>query len=814
MHLNDLLSRLRSVKSSGDGHTARCPAHDDAENSLSIGRGEDGRLLLNCHAGCEPGAIVAAMGITYRDLFPPESKPQNGKPQITAVWPYTDENGKTLYEKMRRDPGKKFSHRVPTADGGYTYKMEGVRRVLFRLDKLHASPPTRFVFLVEGEKDAETLEKHGLLATTNSCGAKAWRAEYTEQLKKFSTVIILIDEDAAGHARARKLKKLLPNARVIRLPGLEVRSKHGQDVTDWLELGHTIDELKALVASGVDMTPEEEAPSPAKEPAPAPKKPQSKSYRPLGYRGDHFYFLPQKTQQLVSLTAASMGMVPNLLRLAPIQHWETSFLDGDGKFSKNAAVDYLIREAHEVGVFDIDLVRGRGAWRDGDNIVYHKGDCLIVDGTVTALGDLPTNYVYERGSTVEIQPAAYVPSDERANFMRLCNLFAWQSPESSKLLAGWTVLSPVCGVLDWRPHILITAPTGAGKSWILSDVLSKFDQTSLCVQGATTEPGLRQALGRNAISVLFDEAEPDDFGANRIQKILELARQASSKGDFKVYKGTPGGQALSYDICAMFCLASIGADLRKKADKNRFCILELKAAPGGPHFKKVAELAHATITPAFTSGMVARSVRLAREIMESAKTYCEAFTAELGSRRLGDQIGTLMAGWWHLENDIPVSPEKAEEHAQEFILDGVISENEMGDEARCLQHILEYRTVIDLGLDRPHRIEQSVGELLELAAPRVSVNGTTAAREALERMGIKAEEDAIYVSTSHSAIAKMMAGTPWPHGWSAQLRRLEGADSPRKVVRFAGSVSKSTLIPWSIVLGEPEKVEAQSEIPF
>jgi Toprim domain len=32
---------------------ARCPAHEDREPSLSISNGENGRLLLKCHAGCE-----------------------------------------------------------------------------------------------------------------------------------------------------------------------------------------------------------------------------------------------------------------------------------------------------------------------------------------------------------------------------------------------------------------------------------------------------------------------------------------------------------------------------------------------------------------------------------------------------------------------------------------------------------------------------------------------------------------------------------------------------------------------------------------
>lgn len=41
--------------------TARCPAHDDRRPSLSITDGDNGRLLLHCHAGCNYQDIVAAI---------------------------------------------------------------------------------------------------------------------------------------------------------------------------------------------------------------------------------------------------------------------------------------------------------------------------------------------------------------------------------------------------------------------------------------------------------------------------------------------------------------------------------------------------------------------------------------------------------------------------------------------------------------------------------------------------------------------------------------------------------------------------------
>src|SRR5262245_27581615 len=71
--VQDLLARLERVSKTHTGWTARCPAHEDARPSLSIGTAEDGRILLRCFAGCDLTAIVSALRIEVRDLFPDQS---------------------------------------------------------------------------------------------------------------------------------------------------------------------------------------------------------------------------------------------------------------------------------------------------------------------------------------------------------------------------------------------------------------------------------------------------------------------------------------------------------------------------------------------------------------------------------------------------------------------------------------------------------------------------------------------------------------------------------------------------------------------
>ena len=78
MRFEEILSRFPDAKKSGDGWTAKCPAHKDGTASLSISEGSDGRTLLKCHAGCTPDAICSSLGLSLKDLFLRNGQ-QNGK---------------------------------------------------------------------------------------------------------------------------------------------------------------------------------------------------------------------------------------------------------------------------------------------------------------------------------------------------------------------------------------------------------------------------------------------------------------------------------------------------------------------------------------------------------------------------------------------------------------------------------------------------------------------------------------------------------------------------------------------------------------
>lgn len=241
MILDTFLDKLDNVRPAGGGYTSICPSHDDSQNSLSVTEGEDERILLKCHAGCTAEMIVHAMGLELKDLF---ARTTNFA-EPDAIYVYTDEQGNELYQAVRL-PGKQFRQRHYAPDspdakeGGWVWKLEGVRRVLYHLPEvIEGVRAGRTIYIVEGEKDVETLRSKGYVATCNPMGAGKWKEEYAAVFAG-ANVIIIQDRDAPGRAQAEAVKKsLLPYAK-----GIWIReSKRGKDVTDHVIAGYEIPDL-------------------------------------------------------------------------------------------------------------------------------------------------------------------------------------------------------------------------------------------------------------------------------------------------------------------------------------------------------------------------------------------------------------------------------------------------------------------------------------------------------------------------------------------------------------------------------------------
>lgn len=227
---------------------ARCPAHDDNVASLSIDEADD-RVLIKCHRGCDTRDVVAALGLTMQNLFD-EDAASAGRSVEDATYDYRSADGQLLYQVVRYRP-KDFRVRRP-APGGWSWDLDGVDRVPYRLPDFADATE---IIVVEGEKDADRLAHHGLVATSNAGGAGKWRAEWAP-LFTGKNVTIIPDNDDPGRSHAAEvmssLEKYARRVRIVELPGVKPKG----DVSDWLD-DHSFEELTELLRPSVAPTIDE-----------------------------------------------------------------------------------------------------------------------------------------------------------------------------------------------------------------------------------------------------------------------------------------------------------------------------------------------------------------------------------------------------------------------------------------------------------------------------------------------------------------------------------------------------------------------------
>ena len=245
---------LSGWRKSGKEYKARCPAHNDKNPSLSIGRGDDGKIIFHCYAGCDQRDIVDALGLQFQDLYPQKQKPK-GPPEVVARYEYHDASGALLYRVCRFSPGarQRFmpEHKTNT---GWQWGMGPKGPTLYRLPGLlQAVKDKRPIIIVEGEKDADNVYSLGLDATCCPSGANNWREHYQNHFQG-ADVYVCGDNDAAGRSYVASvvtnLQGVAKSIRVVRLP----LKKRGADVSDWIAKGGTIEGFQRLMRAAKKIT--------------------------------------------------------------------------------------------------------------------------------------------------------------------------------------------------------------------------------------------------------------------------------------------------------------------------------------------------------------------------------------------------------------------------------------------------------------------------------------------------------------------------------------------------------------------------------
>jgi KaiC/GvpD/RAD55 family RecA-like ATPase len=224
----------KRVRRKHDSLQAQCPAHEDRNPSLTVSHGDRQDIVLHCHAGCTPTAVLTALNLTFNDISTPRDTPQRDTHYL-----YTDSFNKPLF-RVVRTPDKKFWQQRLTPNGEWVNGLGDTVRVLYRLSDVQTAVlNNKPIWIVEGEKDADRLHRMGLVATTNPGGAGKWLPHHTQTVAG-AELHIVADKDDPGRAHATQIRDACtPHG--CRVTIWEAAT--GKDITDHLNAGHRIDEL-------------------------------------------------------------------------------------------------------------------------------------------------------------------------------------------------------------------------------------------------------------------------------------------------------------------------------------------------------------------------------------------------------------------------------------------------------------------------------------------------------------------------------------------------------------------------------------------
>jgi KaiC/GvpD/RAD55 family RecA-like ATPase len=233
--------------------------HADATPSLRINLAKDAWRCDPCAAhgtlGGRATHLMVAAGMAAdtteaAKLLAPRKEPERAQPppppdqqRLAAEYDYRSADGTLLYQVRRFEwtnddgsTGKTFSQRRALPGGGWEGRLGDVERTPYKhCEMIEAIGSGKTLYVVEGEKDVDTLWSKGLAATTNAGGAGwTWTQAFLEFFRASTNIVVIGDNDDAGRASARSRAEALSTVcAMVRLVESIPGVGHKGDVTDW-----------------------------------------------------------------------------------------------------------------------------------------------------------------------------------------------------------------------------------------------------------------------------------------------------------------------------------------------------------------------------------------------------------------------------------------------------------------------------------------------------------------------------------------------------------------------------------------------------
>ncbi len=516
----------------------------------------------------------------------------------------------------------------------------------------------------------------------------------------------------------------------------------------------------------------------------------------LGFiEGKHCY-ISNKSGKMVALSAGQHVKL-HLLELMPLSYWDQKY-PLHKKVIKNGltfniqvgiewdkAADELISNSLKSGYFEPGRIRGSGVYKEGKKVVINNGKKVLSGGESYSHADYKSEYIYIPGPKIDYDAIKPCTMDDCLQLLDAANMLLWQRKEEAIFFTGWLTCAVLSGALKWRPHLYITGVPGAGKSWVLENIvhpmISQFSEYYL---SSTTEAGIRQSIKNNALAVIWDEPEVNNEADNRsIQKVLTIARQSSFESDGRISKGTASGSAMEFSMKSCFLLGSVKDAVQEGADLTRFTILNLtkisNPIEARAHFEKLEKTVFQLVDGDFPK----RFCRMVIDRIEDFESNNEIFKKIISVKynaRVAQQYAALLAGYMLIESSGVVSKERAMELCEALDSQDNTHHDSNDDIAECFNYLTSKVVVVDAADDKSGTVRMSIAEILE--KPLLWDRLISFGMKATSKDGKKT----LFISYSNPQLKDIFRDTKWISGWGRSLAKMPGAR--RATQRLSGIV--------------------------
>ncbi len=533
---------------------------------------------------------------------------------------------------------------------------------------------------------------------------------------------------------------------------------------------------------------------------------RGESFRVLGFEDSAVVVWSHGTQQLHRLSAADLSRAASImLAVSPdvaMSRWAKIAKDGSEALDTQSAAASLIRDAFQAGVWTDARERGGGVWVGDDGelrINAREGFFRATrNGLVPAEDErLSGRHVYPACSRFALGAVPDAPRDGRVlghSLVQHLKQWGWKQKTAPYLLAGWICQQAFLGALNARPHVTLIGESGAGKSVLAEHIGEVLNGTAYRIEdgAGTTAAGMRQTIGKDAMTILLDEAEP---GANQgqvaeqraatMRRMLDMLRAAYSASDSghvrTTLKGSASGKAVDYSIRVSAMINAINRPDFDQADRNRFLMLEVVKegrGAGEPDASGLADL-----------GSEIRAVLWTRwEDFNAIYDYLVGL-ADLGEARLrktwGAPVAALMAlsygeAW---RDNVAAIEQLARAVAAEQDDSGSGSGDSDHERARkvLMSALIDCEVLEERGESISVAVrKRTVYEVFQAAKktnPRAADNHASKALKRVGLMRVDGEHGPRLFVSDNQQLRAVLRGTPWATGQSIvnALGRLDGA---------------------------------------